>query len=199
MGTDIHMIVEVRDPVTNKWTRKIGGGIYGSPEHEENFSERNYDLFAMLANVRNGTWGQRFEPICEPRGLPDDRDVSGKIKTYSMSGPGDELVDFDDGFYGDHSFTWLTLEEILAYHVRTLDKPYNCKATVSREEKARLKPGEVPSSYSGGGWDGAPLPTHEWVETYKDRICVEWWRFLNRIRKLAKEPKDIRLVFGFDS
>ena len=42
------------------------------------FGDRNYDLFAMLANLRNGVGfagrrrGEVLDPIDEPRGIPED-------------------------------------------------------------------------------------------------------------------------------
>lgn len=62
---------------------------------------RSYRLFAALAGVRNG-YGfagmpthEPIKPISEPRGLPDD------------------IPNHDDQiWFGDHSFSWLTLDEI---------------------------------------------------------------------------------------
>jgi hypothetical protein len=69
---------------------------------------RNYDLFAILANVRNGRGfagvptGSGFEPVAPNRGIPDD--VDPRIKRYY------------DGWGSDaHSATWLTLAELKKY------------------------------------------------------------------------------------
>lgn len=90
MGTDIHCFVEQKmyryagldDTETwisiDKWTRSRWAILY--PERNEEapwvvemedmiFKDRNYDLFAILANIRNP---DQMPFISEPRGLPDD-------------------------------------------------------------------------------------------------------------------------------
>lgn len=98
MGTDIHLYVEKLDRYSKppKWRMMI---------HEDAaYGDRHYDVFAVLANVRNGIGfagvdtGDGFKSISEPRGLPDD--VSDAVRE-SMS--------------GGHSFSWLMLPEILGY------------------------------------------------------------------------------------
>jgi len=72
------------------------------------YSGRNYDLFGMLANVRNGVGfagivtGTGFTPISMPKGLPND--VSPIVKSLSDSWEGD-----------GHSHSYLTLRELLDY------------------------------------------------------------------------------------
>ena len=117
MGCDIHFLVERRrhkrppsygenwtwellfpedddvSPEDRKYARREG--------HRwmpwEFFSDRNYELFGVLANVRRDG-----PPIAEPRGLPDD--LSSDARKY-----------IDD--YGgiDHTPSWLLLSEVLAY------------------------------------------------------------------------------------
>lgn len=95
MGADIHGVVQTR------WARNPAG-----QERWRSVMEieggRNYALFAALANVRN--YGD-ITPISEPRGLPEDFETDG-----------DEVkLAYSDGkvWMGDHSYTWLTLEELL--------------------------------------------------------------------------------------
>jgi len=96
MGCDIHLHVEVKED--SKWSSKISkeGSFY---------STRNYNLFAILANVRND-WskdGYEFRPIDEPRGLPAD--TSPEVRAEA------------EGWYGDgHSYSWFTLQELLDYN-----------------------------------------------------------------------------------
>lgn len=66
MGTDIHLFVETRV-----------NGVWELRSDAPRFSGRNYNEFAILAGVRNGTGfagcdTDGFAPIAEPRGLPDD-------------------------------------------------------------------------------------------------------------------------------
>lgn len=68
MGTDIHLMLQVKQ-----------GGNWLDIEPCAGWSRpRNYDLFAILANIRNGSGfagvptGEGFVPISEPRGIPQD-------------------------------------------------------------------------------------------------------------------------------
>lgn len=83
MGCDIHLFIEVK--TENGWE------LYSSPN-----IQRNYDLFAKLAGVRN--YGD-IVPISDPKGLPED--VSFLVRK--------EREDFGtDG----HSDSWIGIEEI---------------------------------------------------------------------------------------
>lgn len=116
MGCDIHMYVERK--VNGLWVSAIErerNEYYDRyPESEREWSTpdfydgRNYDLFAILANVRNGRGfagiptGSGFKPIAMPRGLPDD--VSSEVKAES-------------DYWGSdgHSHSYLTVAEILRF------------------------------------------------------------------------------------
>ena len=63
MGCDIHLHVEVR--INDKWEH------YAAP-----FINRDYMLFAKLANVRNNG---SVSPVMLPRGLPTDMSIITKI------------------------------------------------------------------------------------------------------------------------
>lgn len=82
MGCDIHGRVQRRYDNREKW--------FDDGEIED---ARNYPLFAALAGVRG--YGLGIAPISEPRGLPAD----------NAEAP-------DDFWFGDHSYSWLTLAEI---------------------------------------------------------------------------------------
>ncbi len=93
MGTDIHMLVQT--------SRRQAG--WRTRADCEGYSDRCYTVFAALADVRNG-YGSAGSDRCDPimpihpqRGLPDDGSLDG----------GEDL--------GDHSYTYLGLDEILAY------------------------------------------------------------------------------------
>ncbi|MBH9645074.1 hypothetical protein [Burkholderia vietnamiensis] len=72
------------------------------------YDGRNYDLFAMLADVRNGRGfagcktGEGFNPIAEPKGIPDD--ASDEFKAIAEQWGCD-----------GHSHSYLTLRELLDY------------------------------------------------------------------------------------
>lgn len=74
---------------------------------DEWYSDRNYVVFGVLADVRNGSGfagadtGNAVEPITEQRGLPDDMSDAAYV-WFRHHG-------------GDHSDTWLMLDEVLQY------------------------------------------------------------------------------------
>jgi len=116
MGCDIHFYVEKK--IKGTWVSQDTFVQETSGEGEDKetywaqkndfYGGRNYDTFAILADVRNGRGfagiktGEGFNPISMPRGLPND--VSKETKRAS------------DGMGGDgHSHSWLTLRELLDY------------------------------------------------------------------------------------
>lgn len=155
MGTDIHMVVQVRDGKT--WKRSTAtmpctwceGTGKSRRTHEEcyfcngkkarplTFDDRSYYTFAILADVRNGhgfagvDTGDGFIPIAEQRGVPEDF----------------EVIDYE---LGDHSFSWLTLRELLVYpHWERLS---TLRGEVSLEEFAKWDSSGrgQPSTWCGG-------------------------------------------------
>jgi hypothetical protein len=192
MGCDIHLVVEKR--VSGEWKHVDDVDVYEG---------RNYNLFGILANVRNGTWGDSFKPISEPRGVPD----SG----YEGSAKGD---------VGDHSFSWFTLAELRSYD---WTQKIHRRGAVNAETWQQWKASgdSEPSSYSAGAGgdvvfvsneematavlagatrkDGLALYTWaEWDETYQEAVGGQWFDFVERLSALG-EPEDVRIVFGFDS
>lgn len=100
MGTDIHVYIEKLDK-------------YGEPPRWElvatedfTWHTRNYDVFAILADVRNGRGfagcdtGDGFVPIAPPKGFPED--ASPDLRRH-----------FEER--GEHTPSWLLLSEIYDY------------------------------------------------------------------------------------
>lgn len=75
MGCDIHLHIERRErkSVKNGFTDWWQGNIYGE------FSQRNYKMFAYLADVRSDGNNERVVP---DRGIPDD--VADSTQDYYM-------------------------------------------------------------------------------------------------------------------
>jgi len=108
MGTDIHFFAQLRD-ADGKWRTQGPESKYNDeetdwPNGEGHFyNDRNYDVFAMLANVRNGRGfagiktGGGFDVIDEPRGIPDDID-DPRLRKYLA---------------GLHTQSWLGLDDLL--------------------------------------------------------------------------------------
>jgi hypothetical protein len=104
MGCDIHFHVEKK--TDQGWVRaepQVKNEYYDKWDDEPEFKRedfydgRNYSLFAMLADVRNG-YG--LEPITATRGIP--KDVSDDVRQ-----------EHDDWGIDGHSHGWLSLRELL--------------------------------------------------------------------------------------
>ena len=108
MGTDIHGVLQVRQ--YGKWWTECD--IHG---------DRNYTLFAVLADVRN-----RYDltPISEPRGWPEDFEC--KEWNHESNSMGDRWL-------GDHSFSWLSVRELLEWSGWDVSIQYEDKAIPLRE------------------------------------------------------------------
>jgi len=227
MGCDIHLYTEILNN-KGKWVPndKWEDNPYnyeeeGDPHrgvHYDNqvWSERNYTLFAILADVRNNygfagvNLGNRFNPISDPKGLPHD--VSDEIKGES------------DRWGGDgHSHSHLSLSELLNYDwlqvitrrgVVNLDNykswrwdkecPESWSGTVSggsvkiveMEEADKLLDASSSSSSS-------PFTTNwyvniEWRQLYAS--CVEKFPLhtIPLLQEMGK-PDEVRIVFWFDN
>ena len=139
MGCDIHLYVERRENgqwvSADKWTP--------NPYYENRFyTGRNYELFAMLADVRNSGG---ITPIAAPRGLPAD--VSPEVK-----GESDRWA--SDG----HSHSWLTIAELNAYNWQ---QPVKYEGCVDAENYLKWKTFGEPESWCGSvGGGGVRVATH---------------------------------------
>jgi hypothetical protein len=172
MGTDIHLICEVKE--NGKWRKNTDKvfpnsnyhylqeiikkdpnykvppfweGDLDKPFDDDPESSRNYDKFAILADVRNGTGfagcvtGRGFEPISSHRGFPDDVDQEFKES-------------YDDW---THSATWVSLKDFLDYN---WDRMTIKSGVITLEEYKKLKDPlskhntKTPNSWSGGVFGG---------------------------------------------
>lgn len=148
MGTDIHLYVEHRvngrwesadkwtaDPYVEDEDRK-GGEIYVDYK-DAYYHDRNYNLFAILADVRNGRGfagmdtGDGFVPIVPPRGLPHD--LSPALAAYIARGA------------VDHTPSWLTVAELMAYN---WTQKTHLRGVVNPSEWARWRDHGSPNSWS---------------------------------------------------
>lgn len=133
MGTDIHLYVEkrneYREPGQPKWDLMM---------HEDAaWDHRNYDVFAVLADVRNGhgfagcLTGSGFNVIAPPRGLPDD--MSPEMARHAASGL-------------EHTPSWLTLKEVLEFDWSQKVRKYG---VVDAANFAAFEKNGVPDEWSG--------------------------------------------------
>lgn len=174
MGCDIHCYVERKED---------GAWILVSPSIPDRYEpgamtveriyrERNYDTFAILADVRNGS---DFNIIAAPRGMPED-----------MSAGLLAAIDEDRAYLGDHSFSWLTLAEILAFDWTQIAKK---RGSVHASEWLRWDrwgraDGEWPRRYSGGtSGPGVVYVTEEQMRAAVTALSDEQRGELERMRE----------------
>lgn len=106
MGCDIHLCVEIKSSSPRskgRWRAASSDPAFKAYGEELNV-DRNYHLFAILANVRNygGSTGSGFNPIADPRGWPTN-----------ASGPSNQLYKRWDG--DAHSASYFTLRELTEF------------------------------------------------------------------------------------
>lgn len=206
MGTDIHGVFQ----------RQNNGAWSDVPSNYE--QGRHYQLFAVLANVRNGfgfagiPTGEVVEPISQPRGLPDDFEVAdGKLHPIDPNNlPPWDRENYPDVtlWMGYHSFSWLTGEEMLAWFETA---PSLLKTGIlSKDVYTSWDKVQPPSCYcasiSGQGivivdQDSAETTT-DWTHvlcSWSSDLKQELAYFFDEVAKLVSEYGEIRFVFGFDS
>lgn len=234
MGCDIHLYVEKR--VDGRWIPadewyEEEEDVYDDAGEETGrkrmrpvidwtarfYTGRNYSLFAILANVRNGRGfagcdiGDGFNVISEPRGLPED--VCDQIKAES-----------DNWGCDGHSHSWLTVCELLDFDwdqislrrgVVERDQAIAAGVDADQLKDTWLEEGEAndgpknlafdidhpPESFSVavfGPNTGNRYVNVQWKESYRD-CCPDFLqKTLPRLQALGK-PENVRIVFFFDN
>lgn len=179
---------------------------------DEWYSDRHYTVFGYLADVRNGSGfagcdlGDAVKPIAEPRGFPD----------YDDGEMSDEAYLWFRHHGGDHTDTWLSLEEILAYdwdspivkrgvvnaaeYTRFLvdGKPDNWCGDISGPSIRKVSNAEMSRLIAAGQVDPDNLHTQvQWTERAGDAVQD----FLDRMHELLKVTGEqpARIIFNFDS
>lgn len=144
MDTDIHMVAEIRK--NGIWKTMLDNIFteYKNTSFETEtcvpYSYRTYDVFAILADVRNGTGfagvktGERFNVISKLKGYP--KDMNETSKTFV----GDE-------WGGHHSASYLTLKEIFDFDWDQLHRGYGCLTEI--EYKESIMQGKHPECWCG--------------------------------------------------
>ena len=128
MGCDIHAVVQVRkegkwETIDDRGPEGVTGGYRWRV-----LSNRNYAVFSILANVRNFSTAVPWPSIANPRGLPDEFGMEDECHTDAM----DDDLDGEKMWMGDHSHSWVTLQELDEYdwsHVRHYESgpPYSAE------------------------------------------------------------------------
>lgn len=213
MGTDIHSVFQRHDKATRQW--------HDVPSHYE--QDRHYQLFAVLAGVRNGhgfagiQTGEAVTQIAQPRGLPADfamDDEAHPLATLEHMDPGrrkyyeaDEKL---EQWMGNHSHSWLTSDEMLAWAEKA---PEVVKTGVLDRVVYEAWDGtSQPPSYCGhiSGSDVVQIndnavekaQTPNWTHircNWQSDLRAELAYFFDEVARLTVEHGKIRFVFGFDS
>lgn len=172
MGCDIHFYVEKYSTVAERWfscdewvvgESSFEPNRYEVPWNKKFYHYRNYKLFSILADVRNGygfagvDTGDKLRPIAKPRGLPDDCDprIADEAAYWGVDG---------------HSHSYLTISEIIDYDWTQTVK---VRGWISEEDFRDWDlwgrdQGELPRSYSGGV--GGKNVKHISIEEMERRI-----------------------------
>lgn len=226
MGTDIHLMVEVREH-GGPWQAIEPPALRRQERYEGDDPTRafvwdfwrDYDSFAILGNVRNGyafagcDTGDGFVPLTDQRGLPDDASATA-------------IEARENGDLGDHSFSHCTLAELLAYphwYAQTTKRgvvnawhyanwrdrtraPYHYSGGVDGKDIVHLTNEQMdahvkahPPERPKTDWAfGTHFTQVSWPESYRD-AALNLALLLADLVLLNRSPQDVRLVFGFDS
>lgn len=205
MGTDIHCFVEKRNK-KGDWEQITGFETSWGTDEVSPLENRNYDMFAVLAGVRNGVGfagvrtGEPVEPISKPRGLP-----------YDISDEVFKELDHEDWIYDT---SWLTVQDLLNYDI---DKVKKHEGFVSAEAYRRYKDG---LGFTSCGYTSAPkcdikdleemdakypekryCAKLHWEEPLKEACSPLFDTALKQLigRCDEEDHSDVRIVFGFDN
>jgi len=217
MGCDIHCYAEVNksgiwekigDMFKNPWYNPDKDDSFYKEFIDHPYDDRNYNLYAILANVRNG---YDLIPIAYPKGLPED--VSDEIKSNS------------DDWCGDgHSHSWFTFKELLDFDWK--NNSIENEAWVSEEVYKQFKETGNPYPCSGGV-DGGNIRKetnkemnriiknkYPWEKEYSFYTIIKWNQsfldagqgLLDNLNEFIKsnnisdeELSNYRIVFWFDN
>lgn len=225
MGCDIHIVIQRQEAdgqwaeiayqdAPNDWNKRpLTPNVAVAPD---GFDGRNYDLFGILADVRNGSGfagvltGSGWPSIAPRRGLPKGFDEAQIL-------PSPEYPEYSRGV-GDHSFTWIGLEELKAFDwdgVKALkfgvipaaeyerlsvnnDRPTEWSGGISGPGIQVYEPAEYHSRKGNGLLCEHPYVRMSWVRSAREATGDWSTTVLPWLEKLA-DGKPLRLVMGFDS
>lgn len=233
MGCDIHMFAEVRNS-EGGWDKvdKIfdstyyrpdektetleDGYIWNDPKTDEPYEGRNYVLFAILADVRNGYGfaGVRTHdpvvPLFAGRGIPSDAsaeykqivedwDIDGHSHTYATLA---ELQAVDWHGIVIKQSGYLSIKEYERIRGTDLLPEYWCGDTSSKKMTAQAYEnnfrGRIEASDQGTEYFSPIYIYCEWVEPLMRSAEEFVEESIPQLEKLGK-PEDVRVVFFFDN
>lgn len=164
MGCDIHVIIEKKNKY-GFWSNA------GDPD-----IGRNYEIFSVLANVRNDN-GIAF--ISEPKGVPNDAtdEFNGLVKEWEPDG---------------HSHSWVTLKEMKNFDLN--QEFYDNHLIIEKDKKGKITGTCAWTSGNNLGVVGKRKIFELWGRE-------SWNELIKKMEKLRlnKDDESVRLVFFFDN
>lgn len=226
MGCDIHLFVETcKDGVwrsADEWIEevdddfddegnKVERKIKRVPYEARFYSGRNYDLFAILADVRNGygfagcDTGDGFVPIDSPRGLPADvtDEVSAESDRWGVDGHSHsyftvaELEAYDWDQRTRHR-GWVTASEYADWINGGRGCPRSCAGDVFGRGVKKISNEEMDALLKSGAATDEVYTQVEWGESYRE-CCANFLDTVLPNLKALGNPEDVRIVFFFDN
>lgn len=201
MGCDIHIYTEKKKSINGKdewvncdnWKLNpyfIDGNDEGASKFSINevYGNRNYNLFSVLAGVRNY---HENKYICEPRGLPED--VSDIVKAES-----------DSWDCVGHSHSYFTLAELKVFKKENNIQKY--AGLMSPENAEKVDAGEMPESWCQGTniktyvrreWQREGSPLDDLIKELDQRLKEEFWVYNEK--DIVEAESKFRIVFWFDN
>lgn len=180
MGCDIHAMYERKKKIGESYSYWLNAG---DPD-----IRRNYDMFAILGNVRNGDGipfiaEGRFDVTVED--WYDEKEYECSSEFYS------NVTRWDcDG----HSHSWVSLRELKEYD---LNQTYHCSALIcAKDEDGKITETCAWSSGPTMGEVGDTTPFAMWGSDEWDELIKEGERirFQHNLR-----DDEVRLAFFFDN
>lgn len=204
MGCDIHLFIEKKTeagwehcsapPTWNHWEMRHEERREGEWEFNGNwYSGRNYEMFALLAGVRNS---HDQKPIAEPRGMPRNASLAVRRESKEWGSDG-------------HSHSHLTLAELEAGLQGAMIRFGGRMPPSTYEAWEGDFPSEWYASCSGrvtiseAQYLAGQRPEREFDiecswELPADKAFEHFSKLLPELRKLGA-PDEVRLVFWFDN
>ena len=202
MGTDIELYVEKQDD-QGKWKMIDNISVLDIG--------RNYNLFAILANMRNGfgfagiKTGNGFIPITKPKGIPEDASA-------------EYLKIAEENSYDGENFSYHTIQDLLDHDwnqrtqvcgdidLKTYKKWMENEKSGEPDDWTRLYGGaslsnsEMEELINSGVNDNSTdqYTSVKWTKTYRE--CVGEYFFdtiLDKLKKIAEDHSKVRIVFFF--
>jgi len=224
MGCDIHLFTEMRDTPDSPWRSvkvthacSCGGTTAGcywcKGTGRRVYHDRNYSLFGQLADVRNYNG---YEPVAEPRGLPDDLSPELRALFDERHGLDYDTVEEQYGSVpGDHTPSHLSVRELVEYRDKHASSDMVWNGVVSWEEFKKLRERKYvgfPECWCAATSartitqeeaeqleDGTrPAVLVSWRTGYLEGCMSFWGEYLDELSKVGG-PDNVRIVFNFDS